>query len=596
MTSRCSASAFLLVTVSSLLILAACGRTASTSDSSTLRVAKAGEAEGLDPARYTDGETFLYTNTVYDHLVEFRRQSGSIVAVPALAESWELSDDGLVYTFRLRQGVTFHNGNPFTSDDVLYSFARQWKGPMTDDGSERVPLEDHHFSQDGLPIAWKYWNGMGFDETVVAMEAPEPHTFIIRLSQPVSTLIKILGMDPMAIMDKEYAYEVGQDALEAEPMGTGPFIFERWEQDQFMILRRNTEYWNIDDPTYRANFDKLIFRVMPTPNVRYGSLQSSAVDFIDMPLPNDVKAMEDEPDRFNVYSDRDDNLSILYMAFNLRYQGDDPLLGPLRNEDGSLNESAHKLRQAIAHAIDRETIIENVYRGRSRPARMVVADNWAPWNQIGENIAIPQYDPARAKELLTEAGYPDGTPRALRLWTPDNKISRPYLPSGPDVGRLIKNDLESIGIKVTLVNEPWQSYIAKTQNGEHEMCLLGWSPDIPDPDNFYYILLNTNTAREDLSQNLSRYTNDDVQALFEEARRVPAEQEQRRIELYTQAQRKITEELPWMVLLHGERVAATTKRVTAFDLEPIGKRRFQTVRMNLPGSDATEAESAENQG
>ncbi len=220
---------------------------------------RSGDSVGLDPARETDGESFYATHQVFDTLVEFK--TGTTEVVPALATSWDVSDDNLTYTFHLRKGVKFHDGTPMNADAVVFSLDRQLS-------------EDHPYHDYG---PWKYWtNYMGMSDIVESITAKDELTVVFKLQKPEAPFIANLAMDFAGIVSPT-AYKANPEGFASNPVGTGPFKFVSWTKDSDIVLDRNEDYW---EPVY---LDRLILKVIPDATARWLALQKGEVDIIDFP-------------------------------------------------------------------------------------------------------------------------------------------------------------------------------------------------------------------------------------------------------------------------------------------------------------------------
>jgi ABC-type transport system substrate-binding protein len=221
---------------------------------------RSGDSVGLDPGRETDGESFYGSTAVFDTLVEF--ELGKTAVKPALAESWEVSDDGLTYTFSLREGVKFHDGTPFNADAVVFSFERQF-------------IEDHPYYDLG---PWKYWGYMDMSNIVESVTALDEYTVEFKLQKVEAPFIANLAMDFAAIVSPTAVAKYGED-FKNNPVGTGAFKFVSWQKDDNIVFERNADYWG--GPVY---LDRLILKVIPDATARWLALQKGEVDLIDFPL------------------------------------------------------------------------------------------------------------------------------------------------------------------------------------------------------------------------------------------------------------------------------------------------------------------------
>jgi ABC-type transport system substrate-binding protein len=505
----------------------------------TLVFGKAADATTLDPSHSTEGETFNATVQIYDRLVHFKY--GSTEIEPALAEKWDISKDGLKYTFYLRRGVKFHKTPyfnrdvEFTADDVVFSIKKQFDS-------------SNPYFRVGGP--YTYWISMDMSDIVKDVIKKDKYTVSILLKKPDATFMSELAMDFMSIMSKSYAdylYNMKRmGEIGRKPIGTGPFIFNKWIKDDRIIFDANKEYWG-----GRPYVDKLIMKVIPSNSVRAAELKTGQIHIMDLPNYEELKDLEKDK---NIKFVKEEGLNIAYLAFNLDKKPFDNLL----------------VRKAIYKAINKKGIIDSVYAGYG-----IVAKNPFPKIMWGynDNIVDYEYNLDEAKKLLEKAGFKKGF--KTTLWT--MSTTRPYLPNGRKVAEIIQADLKKIGIDVDIISYDWATYIEKTYYGDHDMALMGWTGDNGDPDNFLYVLLSSNAANMP-AQNIAFYRNKDFDSLLEKARTITDKKE--RAKLYMKAQEIFHRDIPWVPIAHSIVVEPVRKEVMDFKLDPVGSRRFYKVWLN----------------
>jgi len=481
---------------------------------------------GLDPSLEIDGESFKVCDNIYETLVTYEEES--TVVKPLLAKSWDVSADQLVWVFHLRTGVRFHDGTPFDAEAMLFSLGRQY-------------FEDHpnHQVQGG---AYKYWRDMGMDETVADMEARDDSTFAIRLRRPNATFLATLGMNFCAAISPAAVRKYGSDFFK-NPVGTGPFRFVEWRKDERIVLSRNDDYWGPP-----PQLKQLIFKPISDASVRFLELLTGSIDALDNISPefiDDIK-MNSELQLLT-----QPGMNVGYLAMNM----DRP---PFDNR---------LVRLAVNHAIDKQSLVDNLYTGMAVPAKNPLPPFMWSYN---DDIEPSPFDPARARELLVEAGYGDGFD--TELWAmPD---PRPYMPQPGKIAQAIQANLAEVGIHADIVQWEWGTYLDKVQKGEHPMCLLGWTGDNGDPDNFLYVLLDKD-ATEIPAQNVAFYRSDELHELLVAARRTV--DQAARIDLYRSAQEVIHRDVPWVPLVHATQTMAFHKKVSGFRLHPTGSKWFHSV-------------------
>lgn len=495
----------------------------------TLTFAKAGDVVKLDPADVTDGESITVMNNIFEGLIRYK--PGTTELEPWLAEKWDVSPDGKVFTFYLRKGVKFHDGTDFNADAVVFSFERQ-----------RDP--NHPFHKYG---EWEYWSWC-FNE-IEKVEKVDDYTVKITLSEEFAPFLTTMAMFTVYIVSPKNHEKWGAEAS-SHPVGTGPFKFVEWVKDDHITLEKFENYWGP-----KPKIDKLIFKVIPDASVRLLELQKGTIDGMEFPNPDDLEKIKGDK---NLTLLTQPGLNIGYLAFNLGQDtpGYDPKLSDVR------------VRKAIYHAINRQDIIEHLYKGTA-----VVAKNPLPPTLWGYNDEIVdyEYNPDKAKELLKEAGYPNGF--ETNLWA--MPVARPYMFDPQKIAEAIQSDLAKVGIKAKIVTYDWGTYLDKTEGGEHAMCLLGWTMDYPDPDNILYVLLDPDAATVGSAGNVAFYRNDKVHELNMLARKTYDIKE--REKYYKEIQRIVHEDIPWVPLAHAQQMVVFRSNVKGFVLYPTGDYHFDTV-------------------
>lgn len=518
-------SLLLVLLLASLMLfsLTSCGKSGDKAGG-VLVFGRSGDASGLDPARETDGESFYIADNVYDNLVSFI--NGTTDIEPGLAEKWDVSANGLEFTFYLRKGVKFHDGTDFNADAVVYSLARQFK-------------KDHPAYKYG---PWKYWSAMGMDDIIKDVVKVDDYKVKILLKKKEAPFLANLAMQFAAIVSPTAA-EKEKENFKSTACGTGPFKFVQWIKDDSIILERNDNYWG-----RKAYLDRLILKVIPEPTARYLALKKGEVDIIDFPSPEDIENIKADPKLKIV---EQPGLNVGYMAMN---QSKKPF-------DNKL------VRQAVNHAINKADILKAVYGNLGVPAK-----NPLPPTMWSYNDAIQEYkyDPKLAKELLKKAGLENGF--ETTLWA--MPVSRPYNPNAKKVAEIMQSQLKEVGIKANIVSYEWGTYLDKLDNLQHDMCLIGWTGDNGDPDNFLYVLLSIQSTNKP-AQNYAFWKNEKFNSLITQAKETV--DKDKRTKLYKEAQVIFHEEAPWVPIAHSVVVEPMKKSVMDFKLSPMSKREFRDV-------------------
>ena len=532
-------SFLLLMFVALTVVLAACSSddssdgdtkkdndkgTTETAEEKVLIFGRGGDSVSLDPAAVTDGESFKVTQNVQETLLNFGQQDTTIN--DGLATKWEPSEDGLTYTFTLREGVKFHDGTDFNAEAVVKNFER-WAG-----GSE-----------DLFPYYGSMFGGYEGDEghVIESVTAEGDYTVIFKLTRAQAPFLKNIAMSPFAIASPT-AFEAAGDKYGDSPVGTGPFKFVEWKRNDSITIEKNEEYWNSEEP----KLDRVVFRAIPDNSARLNALLTGEIDLADGVNPSDGATVESEA-----------ALQLFERpSMNVGYLGLTSTRPPFDNQ---------KVRQAVNYAIDKQAIVDAFFEGRAE-----VAKNPMPSSISGYNDDIPgyEYDPEKAKQLLAEAGFTDGF--EMELWA--MPVPRPYMPDGTKVAEAIQKNLADVGITANIVSYEWATYLEKARNGEADAFLLGWTGDNGDADNFIYVLLDEDNIG---SNNYSYYSNPETHKILIEAQ--TEVDEEKRNELYKQAQEIIFEDAPWVPLAHSTPLLAGDAEIIDFFPHPTGSDRLNKV-------------------
>ncbi|MCB9062289.1 MAG: ABC transporter substrate-binding protein [Halobacteriovoraceae bacterium] len=496
-----------------------------------------GSPSSFNPQITTDGTSNnAATHTIYNRLVEF--EYGTTNIIPRLAQSWEISKDKKVYTFRLRKGVKFHKTKYFTptrdfnADDVIFSFERQLR-------------KDHPYHMIGGG-QYVYFQDMGMNETIKEIKKIDDYTVQFLLTQPLAPFLANLAMGFASILSDEYAHYLisknKQNDIDNFPIGTGPYIFQKYVKDSMIRYTANEEYF-VGVP----KISKLIFSITTDPNVRYQKLKTEECHLAIEPSPNDLPQMKTNKGLKVLESP---GLNISYLAINSKIK-------PLDNIF---------VRRAINHALNTKSYIEAIYLGHAIEAKNPIPPTmWAYYN---ENLKL-EYNPEKAKQLLAKAGYKDGFETELLILP----VTRPYNPNGKKMGEMMQADLAKVGIKVKLINYDWPTYLTKSRQGIHGLIQGGWTGDNGDPDNFMDILLGCNGVNA--GSNMAQWCDKKYSDLMAKAKIVTSKDERKN--LYIQAQKIFTKESPWAPIAHSIVFRAMSAKVDGYKMDPLGNDIFTYV-------------------
>ncbi|PKL76192.1 MAG: ABC transporter substrate-binding protein [Candidatus Melainabacteria bacterium HGW-Melainabacteria-1] len=516
----------ILLSLAMLSGLSGCKVQAPVDPDKVIIFGKAKDAVTLDNADASDGESSAVLVNIYEPLLRFKREE--TLVEPALAESYTVTPDKLTWTFKLRKGVTFHDGTPFDAAAVKFNYDRQMdaKNPWRFNGK------------------FEYWHL--FFGAVKSIEAPDSHTVIIRLSRADSTFLPNLALYTMGISSPTAIKKHGENYFKF-PVGTGPYKFDRWVRNEKIKLRRFEDYWGA-----KPAIDVLIYKPVPDNAVRLLELETNSIHVLDGINPDDVPRIKKNPE-LNLITQP--GLNVGYLAMN--------------NDKPPFN--LQKVRLALNYAINKPALVKAFFADGQLG---MPAINPMPPMVLGYNTQIQDYpyNPEKAKALLAEAGFPKGF--ETDLWA--MPIARPYMPQPHRIAEAIQSDLQKVGIKVKIVSFEWGTYLDKISNGEHTMALMGWIGDNGDPDNFLYTLFDRNNTVKGSAANYAFYKSEAVHQLLIKAQQVIDLDE--RAKLYEQAQVLIKQDAPWVPLFHSTQMMATRAGVEGFFLHPVGEKRFETIR------------------
>jgi len=504
----------------------------------TLVFCSEGSPAGFDPGQHTTSTDFdASTNTVYNGLVQFRR--GTLDLEPALATSWDISADQRTYTFHLRGGVKFHTTawfrptRDFNADDVLFTF-------------NRMLHADDPFRK-AYPSSFPYFSDLGFDRNIESIEKIDALTVRFRLKEPDVIFVRNLAMSFASILSAEYADKLSAAHREADinqlPVGTGPFVFRSYQKDALIRYDANPFYWRPDD----VKLAHLIFAITPDPAVRMQKLASGECQVSVFPRPADLDVV-----KRNVAL-----TAVSGVGFNVGFVAYNTQHAPLNRVE---------VRRALDMAIDKPAIIQSVFSGNA-----TIASNPMPPAQWSYNKQLKDapYDPAKAKALLAQAGFPNGF--EISLWA--MPVQRPYNPNAQLMAQLIQQDWAKIGVRAKIVSYEWGEYNRRAkQGGEHDAMLYGWSGDNGDPDNWLGTLLGCDAVH---GSNVSKWCDPAFNALIDKARAAANVDE--RTALYQQAQVIFKQQVPYTPIAHSIVSLPVSKRVKGMVFSPLGSHRFEGV-------------------
>ncbi|MHB1651584.1 MAG: glutathione ABC transporter substrate-binding protein [Desulfitobacteriaceae bacterium] len=511
---------FLLI-FTMVITLGGCGSSTTTTDNKaattsapkeggTLVIATLSDATKLDPQFGTDiPSANVFHEKIYEGLVQ---QNENMDIQPALATEWKKIND-TTWEFKLRQGVKFHDGAPFNAAAVKKNFDRVLD---KNNNSPRRSLYD----------------------MIKEIKIVDDYTIQFITSYPFTPLLANLAhyaggiISPKAIDD--YGLQVSQ-----HPSGTGPFKFESWTPGQKIVLVKNPDYWG-----EKAKVDKVVFQVVPEDATRMAMVDTGEAQIAE-PVPvADVERLS-HSSTMNLL--RTPELGIDYIGFNMKKKPFDDI----------------RVRKAISLAIDFDAILSGVYNNVGSKALAPMGPK--VWG-YDPNLKPYKYDPNKAKELLKEAGLPNGF--STTIWTNDNKERM-------KLAEVVQSQLKGIGITSQIKVVEWGAYLAATAKGEHDIYILGWSNMTGDADYNQYFLFDTKAWGN--PGNRQFYSNPKVDELIAQGRSEadPA----KRKAIYAQAQEQEWADVPIMVVRNREILVATGKNVQGLWMHPADIMMLNKVTM-----------------
>jgi dipeptide transport system substrate-binding protein len=509
----------------------------------TLVFCSEGSPEGFQPQFFSTGTTFDAASVpMFNRLVEF--ETGTTNLIPALAESWTVSPDGKTYTFKLRKGVKFHsNANfkptrEFNADDVVFSWNR-----MADD--------NHPFHKLTAGQTFAYYDDMGMKNIVDRVERVDDYTVRFYLKRPEAPFLADMAMDFASILSKEY-FETMQkkgtpNSADVYPIGTGPFEFASYQKDATIRYKAFDQYWG-----GRPKIDTLVYSITRDATARYAKLKTGECQAMAFPKPADLDEMRKDP-QLNVL--QKEGLNIGYIAFNVEKKPFDD----------------KRVRQALNYATNKDAIMKAVYQGNGQVAKNPIPPILWSYNN---SVKDYPYDPAKAKELLAQAGFPNGF--EVELWY--LPVTRPYNPDGKRMAEMIQADWDKVGVKTKLITYEWAEYRKRSKGGEHTVIMFGWSGDNGDPDNFFVPLLGCEAVKG--GGNAARWCNKAFEDLIIKAAQTPKQAD--RAKLYEQAQVIFKEEAPWITVAHSIRFDPLRKDVSGYKMDATAHHYFNKAEVAPP--------------
>jgi len=535
--SQYKARMIMKIKIATLALVTAGIALAGSVNAKTLVYCSEGSPENFNPQLYTSGTSVDASAVpVFNRLVDFT--PGTTDLVPSLAESWEISPDGTVYTFHLRKNVKFQSNKQFrpsrdfNADDVIFSFMRQMD-----------PKNPYHNVSGGT---YSNFESLELSTLIKSIDRVDDHTVRFTLAHPEAPFLADLAWYFASIHSAEYAdamLKAGTpEKVDMNPIGTGPFELVQYQKDSRILYKAFPEYWQ-----GKAKLDRLVFSITPDASVRYAKLEKNECQVMPFPNPADLDKMRANPD---ITLEQKAGLNTGFLAFNTTKAPTDNV----------------KVRQALAMAINKPAIIEAIFKGTGTVAKIILPPG--VWS-ADKDLKDYDYDPEQAKVLLQQAGVKPGT--EIALWA--MPVQRPYNPNARRMAEMIQSDWAKIGIKASIVSYEWGEYLKRVRSGEHQAALMGWTTATGDPDNFFGPLYSCTSAQG--GSNSSKWCYQPFEKLITEARAEP--DQGKRTALYLQAQQMMHDQMPAVMIAHSTIFEPVRKSVSGYQVDPFGKHIFYQV-------------------
>ncbi len=489
----------------------------------TLVFGSSGFPASLDAVDSQDGNSLVVSGQVTERLVDFA--PGKTDLIPGLATSWSANDDATVWTFELRQGVNFHDGTPFNAEAAKFNLDR-WNDP-------NHPYSGRAEGKTFVPWGWVFGGPIGDGNLIESVAVTGDYEIQLTLTQPAPFLPALFAAvyfqfnSPTAVM----AAGVNYGTPNVGSVGTGPFKFVEWIEGERIVLERNDDYWG--GP---AGVERIVFRGIEQPTARIAELQAGTIDIAVNLTSDDLATVQNDPNLKAAIADTELNVGYISM-----HQANAPFDNVL-------------VRRAVAYAIDRDAIVSAFYEGLG-----VVAQDHLPPVLFGHGEDWPyEYNPEKAKELLAEAGFPNGF--TTQYWY--MPVSRPYFPAPQPIAETIASYLADVGITAELMTEDWATYLADYPTGKFPMYMIGWNADYADPDNFLRTFFGPSALTD------QGWDSPETRALIQEASQI-ADQD-RRAELYAQVVDTVADQAISIPMAHNRSLNATRVGIEGWIASPLG--------------------------
>ncbi|WP_188724904.1 glutathione ABC transporter substrate-binding protein [Lentibacillus populi] len=491
------------ILIASVVLISGCGNKSSKEISKEkkqeITYASTSDAAGLSPIDTNDSISSNVTMQVYETL--FIQDPETMEIKPLLAESYDNPDEN-TWTIKLREGIKFHDGTPFNAEAVKYTFD-QLKDP--DRAAPRASLL----------------------EPVDSIEVKDEYIVELKTKKPYGPMLAALSHTNAAIVSPTADKE---DDINKDPVGTGPFVFEEWEEGDHITLRRNEDYWRDS-----ADLETVTFKIVPEMSTAISMLETGEVQFIDN-LPSDLLPRIESLNDVKVQ--KSEGTRVSFLGFNMEEEPFTDL----------------KFRQAVAYGIDQEAYV-NQLNGLGIMNESLIGPKVFGYKEGAEDVAYP-FDKEKAKQIIEENGY-KGKKITLLAANRDNYKK---------MAEIVQSQLTDIGLDVKIETMEWATFLDTARKGNFEMTFLGWANSTADGSELLYPNLHSDTID---ASNYTRYSNPEFDKLVEESRNNVDQDE--RLEKLNEANIMAIKDAPWIVMEHGTVSAAYSKSVDGLLISPNGQ-------------------------
>ena len=474
------------------------GAESTSEGSSEITYATTSDAAGLSPIDTNDSVSSNVTYQVYETL--FTQNPETLEPEPLLAESYETPDEN-TWEIKLKEGIEFHDGTPFNAEAVKYTFD-QLKDP--DRAAPRASLL----------------------EPVESIEVKDEYTVVLKTTEPYGPMLAALSHTNAAIVSPTADQE---GDINKEPVGTGPFVFESWEEGNEIVLKRNEDYWR--EP---AELEKVTYKVVPETSTAISMLETGEVQFIDQ-IPSDhinrVESLQ------GIEVQKAEGTRVSYLGFNMEKEPFSDL----------------EFRQAVAHGVNQEAYVSQL-NGLGLNNESIIGPKVFGYDEEAESAGY-EYDPEKAKQIIQENGY-EGTEVTLLAANRDNYMK---------MAEIVQSQLSEIGLNVSIETMEWASFLDVARNGDFDMTFLGWANSTADGSELLYPNLHVDNIG---ASNNVRFDNSEFNQLVEESRQ-SVDQEVRKEKLH-EANLLAIEAAPWVVMEHGVVTVGYDESVEGLVVDPTG--------------------------